>query len=238
MDMLNILFPSKCALCDSILMRNERGVCEQCRKKLPMVTEPLCKHCGKPIPYVRQELCHDCEQKESLLVQGRALWLYTDKMKKAMADFKYQGCLADGDFYAGEMLRRRGSWIREKKIQCIIPVPLHWRKEWFRGFNQATYLAEHLGRELGVPVLEDALLRQHNTSPQKALNDRQRRENLKNVFCTNEKYREQLSGYTRILLVDDIYTTGSTLEECAKALKRTGDFQIFSLCLCIGGDSG
>lgn len=233
--MLGLLFPKKCPICDSILNKNENGICLRCYARLPRVTEPVCRHCGKPIADGRAELCGDCGTKRSALKQSMALWVYTEQMKKMIADFKYGGQVIRGEFFGNEMFRVGGAWIRDRLIDCIVPVPLHWRKRRFRGFNQAGILAEYLGEHLELPVY-DILLRVRDTRPQKNLDDRQRAENLQNVFAFREDESGQFQKMQRVLLVDDIYTTGSTLEECAKTIKKYGDFEVFAMCLCIGKD--
>lgn len=233
-NFLDLLFPAKCPLCDVLLKREETGMCGRCRQRLPVVTEPCCKHCGKPIPGYTEEFCPDCSGGRSTLEQGTALWVYTDRMKKAMADFKYQGCLSDGEFYGREFMAMREGLLRQWKPSVIIPVPLHWRRRWFRGFNQAAYVAEVIGRKSGIPVLPDALLRNRYTRPQKSLDDKQRKENLKDVFSVNPVWREKISAYHRVLMIDDIYTTGATLEACGAVLRDAGVKKVYFACLCIG----
>ena len=233
-NILDLLFPAKCPLCGAVLEREGGGVCENCLPCLPEVTEPCCKHCGKPIMRVEEEYCMDCSCRDSVLEQGTALWIYTDTMKKAMADFKYQGCLTDGDFYGQEILRRKGEVLKYWGPDCIIPVPLHWRRRWFRGFNQAAYVADVVGEGMGIPVMEDALLRTRNTSPQKGLNDKQRKENLKDAFAVNSMQLDKMVSYQKVLLLDDIYTTGATLEACGLALRNAGVEKVYFICLCIG----
>lgn len=235
MDFLGLLFPAKCVICDKVLEREESGVCAHCRERLPRVTEPVCRHCGKPIADVRESQCFDCSKKRSDLEQGRALWLYTEQMKKAIADFKYRGHLISGDFYAAELVRGVGEWIRQSGVQCLIPVPLYKRKQWFRGFNQAAYLAERLGEHMGLPVCE-VLVREYATKPQKGLDNRQRAHNLRGVFGIREDLIAGLQDFHSVLLVDDIYTTGATLEECARTIKKYGNWKVYSICLCIGKD--
>ncbi|MCH5251850.1 MAG: ComF family protein [Lachnospiraceae bacterium] len=236
MRVLDLLFPEKCPFCDEILNRKEEGVCGVCRKNLPVVTEPSCKRCGKPISSVEEEYCTDCRGKDSPLSQGTALWIYTEQVKKAMADFKYEGCYTEGTFYARELYHYRGAKILNWDPDLIIPVPLYWRKRWFRGFNQAACIASELGRLLNIPVLEGALVRSRHTKPQKGLDDKQRRNNLKGAIQVNEKYEDEICRSRRVLLVDDIYTTGSTMRECASVLRKKGVKNVYFSCLCIGRD--
>ena len=113
-----------------------------------------------------------------------------------------------------------------------MPIPLHPRRLEKRGYNQAGVLAEALGKKLGIPEDEKNLKRRKNTKPQKELNHRERQKNMKNAFIVRKKLKEE-----NILLVDDIYTTGSTIEEAAKELKKAGAQNIFFLTIAIGADS-
>lgn len=235
MNVLDILFPRKCPICQKV-NADDGGICSECREKMTVVMEPTCKRCGKPLSHEENEYCMDCAGKKSVLTQGTALWLYDDVTRKAMADFKYDGCTEDGVLYAKEFVRHRGELLRSWKLDCIIPVPLYWKKQWFRGFNQAEHLAGEIGRFLKLPVLEEGILRQYYTKPQKGLSSKQRMENLKNSMVLNEAYIETLQECSRVLLVDDIYTTGATLEACGLVLKDIGVKQIYFSCLCIGKD--
>lgn len=237
-DLLDILFPAKCPLCGGMLCRGESGICGCCRPCLPEVTEPCCKHCGKPVSSLEQEYCADCRDRpNSVLEMGTALWVYTDDIKKAMADFKYRGCRIDGESYGTEFVAGKGEILRQWDPSCIVPVPLYWRKRWFRGFNQAACLAESIGRKLGIPVLPDALIRTRSTRPQKGLDPAQRRDNLKGAFTVDPRWRKKIAHCQCVLIVDDIYTTGATLEACGAALRDTGVEKIYFACLCIGGAS-
>lgn len=237
---LDWLFPPKCPVCGEILRKKEQRICRKCQKSMPRIVELCCARCGKPLTSDTREYCFDCAKKRQNAAadpvrQGTALWEYTDSMKRAMADFKYEGCQEDGIFFGEELVRFRGGKIRKWGPDYIIPVPLHRRKKWFRGFNQAACVAERMGELMRLPVLPEALERVNYTTPQKGLNDRERRENMKGVFRLRPEWQERLWG-KRILLVDDIYTTGATLESCAKELSRHGTGEIFFACLCIGRD--
>ncbi len=222
-------------MCGKLLVRGERGICRECREHLPVVTEPVCRHCGKPIADSGKAVCLDCAKKSSEIREGKALWTYTEQMKSAIADFKYSGHMNSGEFFAEELLRCGHDWICSRKVECIVPVPLHARKKRFRGFNQAEYLAGYLAENLQLPVCR-ALVRTRDTRPQKGLDDKQRAKNLRGVFELTKGGLKVLRDVQRILLVDDIYTTGATLEECARALRTYSDFSVYSICLCIGKD--
>jgi ComF family protein len=152
-----------------------------------------------------------------------------------MAEFKYGGCEADAVFFADELMRTHGQKLRSWSVDGIVPVPLHWRKRWFRGYNQAESLAVEVGKRLNTPVWTDVIKRTRYTEPQKELDDKERLANLKNAFSACEYGSERLDGAV-VLLVDDIYTTGATLEACARVLLEMGAKNVYFTCLCIGRD--
>ena len=234
MSVWELLFPRKCILCGTVLQKGSYGVCAGCRSKLPVIREPRCLHCGKPIGSIRQEYCPDCTGRTSSLDGGIALWEYTDSMRQVMADFKYGGCKSDAVFFADELVAYHRKRVQSWNIQAIVPVPLHWRKRWFRGYNQAESLACALGRKLSIPVYTELLKRVRYTEPQKGLNSRQRHRNLQRAFGASEDAKDQIKDCLTVLLVDDIYTTGATVEACADVLRSLGVQKIFFTCLCTG----
>lgn len=234
MSVWELLFPGKCILCGIVLQKGSYGVCAGCRSKLPVIREPRCLHCGKPIESIRQEYCPDCTGRTSSLDGGIALWEYTDSMRQVMADFKYGGCESDAEFFANEFAAYHSVKLQSWNIQAIVPVPLHWRKRWFRGYNQAESFAGILGQKLSVPVYTEVLKRIRYTEPQKGLDSRQRRKNLQGAFDAAKDAENRIKNCTTILLVDDIYTTGATLEACADVLRRLGVQRVYFTCLCTG----
>lgn len=229
--LLDAVFPDKCAICHDILKKRRTGaLCSACQRQLHPVTEPRCKRCSKSLEVSGEELCGDCRGKTFYVTKGMALYSYDRMMQTAIANFKYGGELSCGAYFAGELIKRYGTWIKEIFPEVILPVPVHKKKLRFRGFNQAEYIAAQIGMELGIPVTGDYLIRTENTRPQKGLGVRARIENLQRSFGVIQTGRP----YRNVLLVDDIYTTGATLEACGKALKETGTNRIYFLCLCIG----
>lgn len=226
-----ILFPDKCVVCHEILgNKDERLMCLKCQGYIQPLTEPRCKRCSKSLGKLEQEYCRDCQKQNFLVERGIALYPYNEWMQRAVANFKYRGELAGGDYFANELAKNCGDWIYSIAPDVLIPVPIHKRRMRFRGFNQADYLAQKLGELLRIEVSKDYLMRTVDTKPQKGLDVKARTENLQKGFCVASKGR----GYKRVLLVDDIYTTGATLEACAMALKREGTEGVYFLCLCIG----
>lgn len=162
--------------------------------------------------------------------QGKAVFVYRGGVVRSLYRFKYGGRREYAAFYASEAARLYGGWVRRHGMEAIVPVPLYAAKKRRRGYNQAEAFARALGRELSLPVEAGMVRRVRETTPQKELNDRQRRENLKGAF----RFSPGGSRYSRILVVDDIYTTGSTVDAVAKALLSGGVEDVYFICISIG----
>ena len=229
--LLNLIYPEKCVVCHQILTEpgGER-MCRVCRTAILPVTEPRCKRCSKPLIDLEAELCENCRSHEFCVDRGFALYPYNERMQKAIRNLKYRGELAGGEYFADQMSVGYGAWVRRISPDVLIPVPIHKRRMRFRGFNQAACLAVRIGQRLGVAVDLDYLARTGNTKPQKGLGGRARINNLQKSFSVVGEN----AAYRNILLIDDIYTTGATLEACGRILREAGAKRIYFLCLCIG----
>ena len=231
---LHIIYPKRCPICDRVLdisvFDRRYPICDRCKDRMEYVMEPVCKRCGKPISNERSEYCQDCTRHTHFFVQGKALWVYKGCVKESVYRLKYSNRQEYGLAYARELADRYGSWIRRKEIQAILPIPLHKKRRRQRGYNQAEIIAKELGRLLELPVYSDWLIRCIHTKPQKELNDKERRDNLKKAFFAVENK----ISCERILLVDDIYTTGSTIDGAAKALKQEKEREIYFISVSIG----
>lgn len=144
--------------------------------------------------------------------------------------FKYKNRRIYGEFYAKEMVRIYGRLIREWEIEVIVPIPLHRKKKRFRGYNQAEIVAKHLGEMMGIPVDSRSVIRSRYTRPQKELNDKERKQNLKHAFSVTGQWK----NYKTVLVIDDIYTTGSTIDTVAEELKSRGVQKVCFLTISIG----
>jgi ComF family protein len=232
---LDIIYPVRCPICQTIVIPKGERICSSCKEELPYIIEPKCKKCGKPIEQEEKEYCSDCERKSYHFDKGFALWVYNDDMRRSIADFKYHGKKEYAKFYIDEIIRIYGKSIEKFSPDVIAPVPIHRSKYLKRGYNQADILARGIGKEIGIPVLSQLLLRNKKTLPQKKLSDKERLSNLLEAFQFNENavkyYHKEI---TRVLLVDDIYTTGSTVEACTNVLRSQGVYEIYFIVLCIG----
>lgn len=233
--LLDIIYPPRCPICDDIIIPKGNKVCPSCKTKPIYIKEPRCKKCSKPIEREEQEYCSDCERKSFYYDQGFAVWIYDKTMKSSVSNFKYHGRKEYADFYVDEILREYENLLRKLSVDAIVPIPIHRSRYLDRGYNQADILARGIGKALKLPVVSDLLIRNKKTLPQKGLSDKERLRNLVEAFEYNKRlvsyYKEPLS---KILLVDDIYTTGATMEACAKVLKSHGVNEVYFIVLCIG----
>jgi ComF family protein len=230
---VDMVFPRKCPLCHDIVIPKDKKVCPSCLSELLPIEEPCCKRCGKPIEIPEQEYCYDCIKSEHHYERGFAIYVYEGKIKKSLLEFKFQGKQEYADFYIEQLIRYAGDKLKKLSLDLILPVPLHPRKQRVRGFNQAQLLAQGIGAYLKTTVCCNLLIRTKYTTPQKKLDDKERLHNLEQAFSVSTPYLDSLIG-KRILLVDDIYTTGSTIEACTRTLLKVGCAKVFFITICIG----
>lgn len=229
-EMLDLLYPVRCPLCQDILTERGALICTSCRKKAVPIREPRCKRCGKPVRAAQQEYCADCSGQTHFFTRGWAVFPYEKEIKQSVYQFKFHNKREYGRFYVSEMVRIYGSEIQNWQPDVLIPVPMHKRKQRLRGYNQAEILAQGVGRALSLPVNTKILYRARKTMPQKELTRKEREINLKNAFKTFHDAVE----LEKVLLVDDIYTTGATMDAAAGALLAGGVKEVRFLVLCTG----
>lgn len=224
---LEMLYPQTCHFCGKICREK---ICRECAKKVEYIQEPRCKRCGKPIRYDEKEFCHDCANSQVSYEQGKNVWLHKGPVRWSIYQFKYHNRRVYGEFYAQELYRLYGKQLKDWGIQVIIPVPLHKKRKRKRGYNQAEIIAKHLGKLSGLPVETKAVIRVQNTKPQKELNHKDRKKNLREAFRVTKRWRSPQN----VLLIDDIYTTGNTIDAVAKVLKEKGANKVWFLTISIG----
>lgn len=231
--LVDIIFPPACPVCGSPLDYNKgrkERICRKCADKLEYIKEPYCMKCGKQIEEEKEEYCYDCQRKKHSYDRGIAVYQYTEAIKQSIYRFKYQGKREYASFYAREAAKRYGRLIAEWKIDVIIPVPMYKPKKRRRGYNQAELIAQELGKYLNISVNTEVLERFRKTIPMKELNDVERIKNVENAF----NIKTNVVKYKKVLLVDDIYTTGATIDQCSKILKEHGVEKVYFFCLSIG----
>ena len=234
-SILDIIYPVRCPICEEIIIPKGEKICTPCKEKLQYVCEPRCKKCSKPIEQEEKEYCSDCGRKDFHFEKGFAVWVYDDNMRRSIANFKYHNKKENAGFYVQEVIKHYGESIQKLTPDVIVPIPIHQSKYFERGYNQAEILAKGIGKELGLPVLSRLLIRNKKTLPQKKLSDKERLRNLQEAFRFNEKEAMKYTNIiSKVLLVDDIYTTGSTIEACTNVMKSHGIAEVYFVDLCIG----
>lgn len=227
--LLDLCLPRSCAGC-SRLDGKARGLwCETCLERMERIDGPVCPRCGRPFPDAPDStghLCGECLQSAFHFDTARSAVIHSDVVRDRINQFKFGGRLE----WVPPLVE-----LLEKEYRCgsipapdmVVPVPLHPGRLRERGFNQSGLLAGGLGRNLELRVRFDVLARRNWTEPQARLNRRERLENVKGAFavcCASEHIRDR-----RILLIDDVYTTGTTLSECARTLKKNGASEVYAL---------
>ena len=225
---LRVVYPVHCPVCDEIVDEPGEKVCAECLRKIKLLTPPWCMRCGRKVED-GEEYCRDCRGSRHVFDRGRALYEYADAAA-SIYRFKYAGRREYADFFGEEIAEYLGDFIRQIQPDGIVPIPLHRRRYAKRGYNQAELLASETGRRLGIPVYPKMLVRVRNTVPQKKLNPQERQNNLKKAFNIG---RNDVKLKV-ILVFDDIYTTGSTIDEAARVLREAGAEKIYFITLACG----
>lgn len=229
--LLEFVFPPRCAICGSLLPleQEERLLCPDCLAHPPFLSGERCRLCGREIE--NDVLCHRCRHTDFLFQAGTAAFSY-EIMREEIAVFKFHGYRREGERLShlmAEFLRKNHpEWITWADV--LTEVPLHPNKRRFRGFNQAELLCQGLAAETGMEHVPAVLRRHVDTLPQSSLKAEQRRENLKHVFSVAKP--EAVEG-KQIVLLDDIFTTGATLQECTRTLLRAGAAAVRIYCLSV-----
>ena len=219
---LHILFPNTCYACRrDLALGQKEPLCENCLKQIKKVGPLYCRRCGKPLPDGGAH-CYQCRGTEARQFKCkiiRSASVFGPQIRALVHAFKYADQSYLSDFLSDMMCRYFSDYTELSETELIIPVPLHVKKVKKRGYNQAELLAESLAKKLSLPLAKQVLKRVRNTPSQTKLGREERLKNMSNAFeCING---EKIKGKV-VLLIDDVATTGATLEGCAVALKKAG----------------
>lgn len=186
--------------------------------------------CGKQIRSTEKEYCYDCAHTHHYYEQGLSLWNHRNPVNQSVYQFKYHNQRRYANIYSKEIVEAFREEILRWKPDVIMPVPLHWTRKRKRGYNQAQILAEEIGKKLNIPVDSKSLKRIKKTSPQKKLGHEERKKNLKHAFALKPGF----CPVKTVVVVDDIYTTGNTIDAAARILKEKGVENVYFLTISIG----
>lgn len=226
---LDLLFPPACLGCGQGLATSQPPLfCPACQEKITPLVPPFCSCCGRPLPDAAGQghTCGRCLRTPPAFSKARALVLYDGPVAEAIHRFKYQGETAGLASFA--LLNRTAATADLANPDLILPVPLHRGRLRQRGFNQALQLATAFFPGQEGRLRPDLLVRLRQTAPQTGMSGKDRRHNLRRAFAVSQP---ELVRDRRVLLVDDVYTTGSTVNECAKVLLRAGAASVEVLTL-------
>ncbi|MGI6021091.1 MAG: ComF family protein [Lachnospiraceae bacterium] len=227
-NVLDLIFPRHCPFCGKAMPLGSR-VHENCIKTLPKITGTRCRICSKPVPD-NIPLCEDCSETERKVERVFSPYLYTGSVKNAVIDFKYNNRRENGQVLGELLACESREFIEEIRPDLIAAVPIHPKRRRERGFNQADIIAEYLSGYFGIPILENAVIRTKKTAAMKGLGASERRENLSGAFEGSGVLPEG----KKVLIVDDIYTTGSTVDSVGEVLLAMGAYKTYAVTVCIG----
>ena len=230
--LLSFLLPHRCLLCGTILLES-RGVCSRCWPSLQFITPPFCEQCNKPLDLHaadtdKESYCGDCLRTPPPFSRARAAFSYNVALRSLVLRLKHADQTEGVSTFVGWMLHAGTDLLRN--CDLVVPVPLHRGRLFVRRYNQAALLAWGLGRSTGKQVVPDLLVRHRKTAAFRSAGRRERERTLHNAFSLNPVFRKVVRG-RKIVLIDDIATTGATLRACSKVLLASGAADVTVLTL-------
>ncbi|WP_114859042.1 ComF family protein [Azospirillum brasilense] len=226
---LDTLLPPRCLCCGGAVDR-QGGLCAPCWSGLTFIAPPACACCGTPFDFALEgePLCGACIAEPPLFARARAVLAYDDGSRPLVLGFKHGDRIHAAAAYGAWMARAGAELLADADL--LAPVPLHRLRLFRRRYNQAALLAQAAGRQAGRPVIPDLLVRRRSTPSQGGLDRSGRRRNVQGAFAVRPGLEARVAG-KRIVLVDDVLTTGATLSECARVLRRAGAERVDALTL-------
>lgn len=223
------LFPSRCLICHDLLQETG-SLCRDHFHALNLVGDPCCTLCGFPFEFSSGEsvLCAECIHNPPAYDTGRTVMHYDSLSRVLITRLKY-GDYTDLAVTLAPMLHRAGGAFLSD-CDMIIPVPLHWRRLLQRTYNQSALLGGLVSQLSGVPMLPDGMVRTRHTPQQAGLDRKDRLKNVKRAFTVNHRHADRLAG-ARVCLIDDVITTGATIDACCRALKQARVEKIYVLSM-------
>lgn len=228
-----LLFPPVCVFCGTGRVTSDSSVCESCSRDIEFVEDPICNLCGLPVPGLQsgsQRRCGKCLQHKPLYDKARFSVYYSRVIRRGILKFKFQNSLFLGETLSSYLIKTFQEHFLNENLDAIIPIPVHNRRLVRRGYNQCAILARKLGNKVNLEVLTNTLNKTVNTIPQARLKRKQRIENVKGSFSVRNP--EEIRG-KRLLLLDDVFTTGSTISEASRTLIKHEAKSVQALVLSV-----
>jgi competence protein ComFC len=231
---IGLVYPRNCLFCSMALTDQERDViCAACLSTVRRIEPPFCQQCASPFAGAVREsfVCGYCQDLRFAFARAVCACRAEGIVRESIHRFKYNREMYLGPHLAEWLIEAARQWIDWQTVDAIVPVPLHPRKKREREFNQSEYLSAALSRYFDRPLLVGELHRVKDTVTQTALDAEQRHRNLRNAFAAR---RVDVISRKRLVLVDDVFTTGATLNSCAKVLRRAGAHSVIALAVARG----
>lgn len=224
---LNILFPETCPLCSNPSLDHRTApICPECWQSIEPYTGPKCLRCGKPLVSEAATTCGECLKDEPAFESAACYGLYEGALRKAINLLKYHNVKRLSRPLSDILLQ-----MKVPDVDAVLPVPLYETRLRKREFNQSALIAKYMAEGLGSKLILDSLVKIRDTKAQVGLNSKERRKNMRNAFGI--KNRELIEG-KQILLIDDVATTGATIRECSRVLKKAGAGSVHVITLAHG----
>ncbi|OVE77169.1 hypothetical protein BVX99_03345 [bacterium F16] len=220
--LLNIVFPDMCPLCSERQPEDGKPICSTCFSDLSIIHGRTCTKCGGPL-LTEHARCRECTDSPRVWWQSAvSAFCFDGLSREAVHRFKYHGDVSLIPFLSDACISAWNERCPDKTVDCIVPVPLHWLRKLRRGYNQSEMICTEISQALSAPMIR-AVKRVRWTPPQAQLSKSKRQNNLKNAFLVSNQ--ERIRGKS-LLLVDDVMTTGSTLNECSRQLVKAGAAEV------------
>jgi len=231
-DISAVLFPPSCGFCDEPINHRKLLICDACRDALAAVPSPICDTCGRPFPAVADTpgVCGGCLSSPPSYCKARFGVVHQGTVRRALTAFKYHGQIHRRPALGGVLIETFHSFFTAGDLDMIVPMPIHARRLIQRGFNQAVLLGATLSRHTRIPMCRTVLRKIKDTPPQVGLTRPQRLRNVRGSFGITGRERIQDK---RVLLIDDVSTTGSTISEASKTIMRSGALSVEVLVLTL-----
>lgn len=227
--LLDAVLPPRCVSCTGPVAE-VGGVCSACWSRIELLAPPLCARCGVPLAQevAGESVCGSCLRSPPAWRSARAVFAYDEASRDLVIALKHRDRLEAAPMLGRWMARAGAELLAEADI--LVPVPLHWTRLFLRRFNQAAVLAKEIGAASGVAVVPDLLVRRRRTPSQGRLTRTGRARNVRGAFAVSRRRRAAVVG-ARVVLVDDVLTTGATLAACTRVLLRAGAARVDVLTL-------
>ena len=228
---IDFFYPRKCMFCGEAIPTGDDFFCKKCYYKLPRIDESRCLICGREIyEGPGYKICPTCKKHKIWFDANYPSFLYDSVMEEAVKKYKFAGKM----WYFKQFSRFMYKTIKDNKLTAdyIVYPPINKKTFYERGFNQSELIAEELSKMTGINIIKKCILKTKDNEKQSLMTGAKRFENVRGVFAIDSKY-ENLIKDKRILIIDDVLTTGSTMSECARMLKKSGAKSVICATLCI-----